>query len=380
MAKKGSATSERRLAASAALVGYCVWSALLAPCLSAGEEARIKGTPTNDLADSVLHDVLKTPLGKTLPPLRWEFFLIDDYRIAASSDGAGKIFVTVGMARWYLGRARGIWAAVLTHEMGHALILHPGCWPGFQARLQQATQQASADRDPQPAAQPLLAWSPKGGVFNVRNPKQREYAADCIAMLLMAEAGYHPEYALVLDRWFSGSFYDPPKFTTLFTSHPRWKDREERARQSYDAALAIFNSHWPDAARSPGGVAPPAGKLGRVTAQRSPDDQELLINVPFSLVKAEGVQARVAAVCLAGRTFVQSKDPRFRAPDGSLELNDSFPGSASLTREVSFRLPIAALDTHERKLRLVVFLTAGDLVLDVRYLSIEFKEPRTKDQ
>jgi hypothetical protein len=81
-------------------------------------------------------------------------------------------------------------------------------------------------------------------------------------------------------------------------------------------------------------------------------------------------------VCLAGRKFVQSKDSRFSAPDGSLELNDSFPGSASLSREVSFRLPVAALDTQERKLRLVVFLTAGDLVLDVRYLFIEVSLPK----
>jgi hypothetical protein len=366
------------LSASRTLLGCWVVAALLAPLPVAGEQSRIKCTPTNELAEQVLHDLLATPLGKTLPPLPWEFFLIDSYRIGASSDGAGKIFVTTGMTRWYLGKVRGVWAAVLAHEIGHAVILHPVCWAGFQAELQRAKQQAAGGRDSQPDPEPLLASSTKNGVFDVRSRKQREYAADCIAMMLMAEAGYHPEYSLTLDRWFSGSFYDPPKFAALFAAHPRWHDREERARQSYAVALAMFSSRWPDAARSPGGLAPPVGKLGVLTARESADRKELLVNVPVGVRRAEGAQLRVAGVFLAGRTFVQAKDaPQFRAPDGSLELNASFPGSANVSRQVSFRLPVAAMATPFHKLRLVVFLTAGDLVLDVRHVPVEVELPKS---
>ncbi len=362
-----------RLATPRALLGCCVAAALLAPLLAAGEQTRIKGTPTNDLVERVLRDLLATPLGKTLPPLRWEFFLIDDYHIGASSDGTGKIFVTAGMTRWYLGKVRGMWAAVLAHEIGHGLILHPAYWPGFQAELEKAKQQVSGGHAAQATTEPLLAATTKDGVFDVRNPKQREYAADYIAMMLMAEAGYHPEYALTLERWFSRSFYDTPRLTSLFATHPRWQDREERARQSYDVALSIFDSRWPDAAQSPGGIAPPVGKLGTISTRQGREDQELFIDVPFSVSKAEGALLRVAAVFLAGRVFVQSTDPQFRAPDGSLELNESFPGSASLAREVAFRLPVAAMATSQRKLRLVVFLTAGDQVLDVAQVSVNVK-------
>ncbi len=336
-----------------------------------GEKSRIKNTPTTALAEQVLRGLLSTPLGKTMPLLPWEFFLIDDDHIGASSDGTGKIFVTTGMDRWYLGKVRGVWAAVLAHEMGHALILNPAYWSGFQAELEKAEQQATGGRDKQRATQPLLARSAKDGVFDVHNPKQREYAADYVAMMLMAEAGYHPEYALTLDRWFSGSFYDPTRLTALMAAHPRWEEREERAQKDYELALEIFTSRWPDAAKSPGGIAPPVGKLGAVTVQQSPDDTELLINVPFSASKAEGAPMRVVAVIVAGRALVQSKDARFRAPDGSLELNESFPGAASLSREVSFRLPIAAMDTSQQKLRLFVFLTAGDLVLSLAHVPVE---------
>jgi hypothetical protein len=34
-------------------------------------------------------------------------------------------------------------------------------------------------------------------------------------------------------------------------------------------------------------------------------------------------------------------------------------------------VPVGALDTSQRKLRLVVFLTAGDQVLDVHYMPVE---------
>ena len=361
----------RRLGPPRVFVGCCVAVALLAALPAVGEKSRIKNTPTNDLAEQVLHDLLSTPLGKTMPRLPWEFFLIDDNRIEASSDGGGRIFVTTGMNRWYLGRVRGVWAAVLAHEMGHALILNPAYWSGFQAELEKAEQLAAGGREAPPATKPLLTWSAKDAVFDVRNPKQREYAADYIAMMLMAEAGYHPEYTLTLDRWFSGSFYDPNRLSALIATHPRWEEREERSQKDYDLALEIFTSRWPDASKSPGGIAPPIGKLGPVTAQQSPDHPELQINVPFSVSKAEGAPMRVAAVLVAGRALVQSRDPRFRAPDGSLELNESFPGAASLSREVSFRLPVAALDTSQRKLRLFVFLTAGDLVLGVAHVAVE---------
>jgi hypothetical protein len=358
-----------RLAAPGALLGYFIAAALLAALPAAGKKSRIKNTPTNDIAEQVLRDLVSTPLGKTMPSVRWEFFLIDDNRIQASSDGAGRIFVTTGLDRWYLGKVRGMWAAVLGHEVGHALILNPAFWSGFQAELEKAEQQAAGSRDPQRVTQPLLAWTAEGGMFDVSNRKQREYAADYIAIMLMAEAGYHPEYALTLDQWFSGSLFDTP--TEFLAAHPRWQKREEHARKGYDVALEIFTSRWPDALKSPGGIAPPVGKLGPITTQQSLGRAELLINVQFSASKAQGAPMRVVAVFVAGRALVQSKDARFRAPGGELELNESFPGAASLSRDVSFQLPLAALDTTQSKLRMVVFLNAGEQVLDVRVMPIE---------
>ncbi|HEV2176297.1 MAG TPA: M48 family metallopeptidase [Terriglobia bacterium] len=356
--------------------GVAACAAALLVCLAAvaavAAKSRVQNTPTNALAAQVLNSLIATPLGRTLPALPWDFYLIDDYEISASSDGAGRIFVSTGMAAWYLGQSRGIWAAVLGHEIGHALLHHPASWPAFQSELAALAPRAPGDR----AARPLLGHS-GAARFNVRSAQQREYAADYIALMLMAEAGYHPDYALRLDRWMVGSQGDTAPLVGFLAAHPPWHDREEQAQKSKDMALAIFNSRWPHAAQSPGGLAPPDGKLGSITVGESVDQRELTIHVPVTVRKATGVDLRVAVAFLAGRTRVPSKLPEFRAPDGSLALNFSFDGQASreMAREVTFSLPLAALATTERKLRMVVFFVAGDIVLDVAYVPVAIKFP-----
>jgi hypothetical protein len=158
----------RHPAARRAFLGCSIAAALLTALPAAGKKSRIKNTPTNHIAEQVLRDLVSTPLGKTMPSVRWEFFRIDDNRIQASSDGAGRIFVTTGLDRWYLGRVRGMWAAVLGHEVGHALILNPACWSGFQAELEKAEQQAAGGRDPERLTQPLLTSSSLGGMFDLQ--------------------------------------------------------------------------------------------------------------------------------------------------------------------------------------------------------------------
>jgi len=359
----------RRAACGAALL------ACLAAPAAAAKSRRVENTPTNALATEVLNRLISTPLGRTLPPLPWDFYLIDDYEISASSDGAGRIFVSTGMAAWYLGQSRGIWAAVLGHEIGHALLHHSASWPAFQAELAAPVAPPGGHAD-----RALFGYS-SAARFNVGSAQQREYAADYIALMLMAAAGYHPDYALRLDRWMVGSQGDTAPALGFLAAHPPWHNREEQARKNESMALALFDSRWPDAARSPGGLPPPDGKLGPITVAESADKRQLDIRVPLTIEKATGVGLRVAVAFLAGRTRVGSKLAAFRAPDGSLALNFSFGGQASSSmekrREVTFRLPLAALATTKPKLRMAVFFVAGDIVLDVAYVPVEIRFPRS---
>jgi Peptidase family M48 len=275
---------------------------------------------------------------------------------------------------FFLGRARGVWAAVLGHEMGHALILHPDSWAGFENELRRECDQAQAECARAWDGRPLLGFSSSDGVFNANHAKSREYAADYIAMMLMAAAGYNPEYVLTLDRWMIGSVADPPRLTEFLDSHPRWKEREVRTRQEIAPARAIFNQRWPDAAKSPGGIAVGRGQLGRVQASFNTGRTELTIQAPITVRQAAGVEVRVVCVFLGSKTMVESSVPEFRAPDGALELNTSFPGSASDSRVVTFHLPLSAMANPQPRLRMLVFLMAGDMVLDRAYLPIHLQQ------
>jgi hypothetical protein len=80
--------------------------------------------------------------------------------------------------------------------------------------------------------------------------------ADRVGLLMMAQAGYHPDFALALYGYLERRLGDRLRIGELFSDHPRWRSREERDLRARGAALAIFHSRWQDAAQSPGGLPP----------------------------------------------------------------------------------------------------------------------------
>jgi len=82
-----------------------------------------------------------------------------------------------------------------------------------------------------------------------------ELEADRLGLLMMAEAGYHPDYALLLMRRLHESTGDHGKVATfLLSDHPRWETREKKVQEAYSEAMRIFQTHWQSAENSPGGV------------------------------------------------------------------------------------------------------------------------------
>src|SRR5207249_6007945 len=116
-----------------------------------------------------------------------------------------------------------------------------------------------------------------------------------VGLLRMAQAGYHPDSAGALERQPRARLGDHPKLE-LRSSHPRWTAREESTNGVMDAALAIFDSLWPDPARSRGGPPPPLGNIGPVVARLSADERSLALRVPVSVRNAADKQVRVEVV------------------------------------------------------------------------------------
>src|SRR5579863_3968658 len=168
--------------------------------------APIVGTPANRLADEVLRSLISTPLGKAAPPIPWSVQLVDDWRVNAYIEPTGSITITKGLAY------------VLGHEIGHFVVHRQfeSYLPNFQAELDKACRQAHAAGE-QPRAT-LRLVSINGG----RSPKlarEREREADRVGMMLMAEAGYHPDFVILAEQTLRNFFGDEPKLTAFLASH-----------------------------------------------------------------------------------------------------------------------------------------------------------------
>jgi Peptidase family M48 len=323
------------------------------------------------LANKALQTLVATPLGQTLPRLPWKVDLIESWQVNAYSNGHGQIAITRGLA-FILGDHPGVWAAAIAHELGHAVMLYPACQPQFDAEFRKAYL-ASGGSLAGPEAESALRVSPAGGgLLNLKGQRRIEYTADRLGLLLMAEAGYHPEYAVALDRLMQSATGDQAKFSEFLLSHPLWSDREEQIVRDEGTALAIFNHGWPDATRSPGGAAPPIGGIESVKVSKDPHSQALLLRVGFEIRNARHRQVRVASVLLDQNRKVRTPLAFYQAPDGSLALNAMIPELDHGSSETTLRIPVEAVAGQPRKLKAELFLVADDWTLSVWFQPVEF--------
>ncbi|MGH9356623.1 MAG: M48 family metalloprotease, partial [Terriglobia bacterium] len=234
----------------------------------------------------------------------------------------------------------------------------------FETALRSAYQKARAEGYGKgPSTIPDLHLGE--GISGLTLSREGEVQADLIGMMLMAEAGYQPGFAVLLNQRLQYSLGDEPGFVAVFSHHPRLETREQHNLEYYDEALDIFRSRWPDVAKSPGGNLPPFGSLGGWTLRRTANGLQLVFDVPFEVHNAEGMKVRVATAFLDNWVRVPTTEPKYRAADGTLVLNAYLPGAVSESNRVKLSVPLAAIDAKTRKLTAVVYLMAGNRLLDV---------------
>ncbi len=167
------------------------------------------------------------------PDYQWEFNVIDAPGVAnASVLPGGKVLVYSGL--FPVAQDTAGLAAVLGHEVGHAIARHGG------ERMSQGTLvqlgglvlgTAVAFSDQSPAAkQGIMAAFGLGAQYGVMLPfsRSQESEADRIGLILMAKAGYDPEAALRLwQRFAKQSNGAPPEF---LSTHPSYDTRQSTIR------------------------------------------------------------------------------------------------------------------------------------------------------
>lgn len=343
---------------------------LASVCAPAKAEARhIVNTPRNRLAEGVLENLLSSPLGRKMPKLHYSVTLLDEGTANAFSDFYGHVFITRGLFP-ALYTDKGVWAAVIGHELGHVILHNYQYLPGFEAQLRADYGKARADEhDTGPSE--LIDLRLGHGISALKLSREVELQADFIGMMLMAEAGYQPGFSILLDQRLRNGLGETPGIVAAFERHPRLETREQHAEKFYTAAMDIFRMRWPDAAASPGGNLPPYGKLGRWTLTQL--NGELVFRVPYQIHNAEGTKVRVSAIFLNKRLRVPASGPHDRAADGSWELNAFSPGALNKSGEATLRAPASSLAPHPEHLTAVVFLMAGDRVVDLGTLHTDFR-------
>lgn len=202
--------------------------------------------------------LMATPIARSGNVPSFDLTLLDDNAVNAFSTAGGHIYVDKGMLP-VVGDDPGMWSAILAHEVAHVVSHHQ-----YKAYMRVATLKATQEALRQQAAlgnksaQWAYLFSLGGGhLLNMKLSRNDELEADRLGLLMMAQAGIHPDYAELLLRRLHSLTGDKNKVAAFLSSdHPRWETREKKIRKAREEALSIFNHQFASAADSPGGVPP----------------------------------------------------------------------------------------------------------------------------
>ena len=245
----------RRLKRAALLVGLAVLAVTVWACARAAYTNRsqlllISESQETQLGLQAAQDVLKKEkesadqlqtervkrVGRRIavaankPDYQWEFHLIEKDTVNAFCLPGGKVFVYTGILD--LATSNDELAAIMGHEIAHALVRHGGERMSMALMAQFGGQAASmAIGAGTGNAAVTQVFSQAYGIgtqvgFLLPHSRTQESEADEVGMILAAKAGYEPSGALTL--WQKMDAYSAKKGQNApawMSTHPSSKDR-----------------------------------------------------------------------------------------------------------------------------------------------------------
>ena len=192
---------------------------------------------------------IRQPAMKTIA---WELRIIDDDQLNAYSSPDGTIYVDTGLAA-VAGQSAGLWAAILSHEIAHVTGRDWARRYLYQKSLENQSPEIVLGDPGWPSdswTEPQKA-SEKLGLFC----RQMEIEADREGLMLMASAGFHPDFVPALHHLLHahGSSVAPG---SLYPMHPCWEERDRELSGAYTTASIEFEHRWPERYATPGGNPP----------------------------------------------------------------------------------------------------------------------------
>jgi len=232
----------------------------------------------------------------------WQLRIVDDGEFNAYSSPDGTIYVQSGLAR-LAGSSAGLWAALLSHEIAHVAGRDWARRYLYQRNLENNSGGTIVMGDP---ALPSAEWADpaKSSAEMGRFCRQMELDADRAGLLLMAKAGYHPDFMPALHHLLHAANAHQ-KAASLYAMHPCWEERDRELNQAYVTASIDFARLWPEWYASPGGN-PPVVVFAEQPTVRKIGSRAWEIQVPMRCQNLAG--AVEVVVHIAGGTPAADTD------------------------------------------------------------------------
>lgn len=175
------------------------------------------------------------------PNYQWEFFVIENNEEAnAFCLPGGKVFVYTGIFKYAANDDE--LAAVMGHEIGHALARHGaerlsrGQLAEVGGQILQSVMEGRGN--PQNTSMVMGAFG-IGAQYGVILPhsRQQEHEADHIGLVLAAKAGYNPNAALSFWEKFAQDGETPPEY---LSTHPAPANRINNIRNLIPSLMPLY--------------------------------------------------------------------------------------------------------------------------------------------
>jgi len=183
---------------------------------------------------------------------KWQLRIVENDQLNAYASPDGGIFVESGLAR-IAGQSSGLWAAILSHEIAHVVRRDWARRYLYQKYLERGGGARIVLGDP---GLPTDTWfdSEKASADMGRFCRQLELIADHDGLMMMARAGYHPDFVPSLHHLLHARGVNGSK--SLYAMHPCWEERDQELTRAYIEASIEFEHRWREWYASPGGNPP----------------------------------------------------------------------------------------------------------------------------
>lgn len=200
----------------------------------------------------LVFDRLLETLPAEMHKFAWQIRVVENDQLNAYSSPDGGIYVESGLAK-LAGSSAGLWAALLSHEIAHVVRRDWARRYLYEKYLQRGGGATIVLGDP---ALPGDSWvdSEKASADFGRFCRRLELEADREGLILMVQAGYHPDFVPALHHLLHAEGVAAK--ASLYAMHPCWEERDRDLSHAYTEASIEFARRWREWYASPGGNPP----------------------------------------------------------------------------------------------------------------------------